>query len=104
MGGKYEITGWSYPYKEKMNEYDCKICVNQGSPLCKICNFVIKTNQEKTKPDYFIKRSEIILPKRIYNTRQEALRQTLIYYLRNKAPIPEVIVQEYNQLVEEKGK
>jgi hypothetical protein len=88
--------------------YDCKTCVNRGSPLCELCTQITSPSGKEHKPKYYIALTEVF-PTAVqimfpYYKPKEQKRAALAIakYLCSGVPIPTSLVLEYNKLTERK--
>lgn len=90
--------------------YDCKTCVNRGSPLCELCTQITSPSGKEHKPKYYIGLVEVapVVPElRIphgLSSEIEGRAITIARHLGAGLPIPIRAVLEYNTLVEHRTK
>lgn len=88
--------------------YDCKTCVNRGSPLCELCTKITSPSGKEHKPKYYIGQSDITVFGGISGSYQriaadeetERLAKYLLDHLLARAPLPTSVVLEYNRKTE----
>ena len=85
--------------------YDCRTCINKGSPLCELCTQVTKPSGKETKPTYYLAQSSIIniggtgsYPEASTGDEEtEKLAKYLSEHILRRIPLPTGAVLEYNR-------
>ena len=88
--------------------YDCKTCVNRGSPLCELCTHIASPSGKERKPTYYIAQSSILRAggrsrfqeHPTENNEIESLAKFITSFLCQRVPIPISVVMEYNRKTE----
>jgi hypothetical protein len=93
---------------EENKHYDCKTCVNRGSPLCELCTNITSPSGKEHKPKFYIAQSEVqsvggrgmFHEKPSDDPQTEKLAKYLMRLLCQRVPLPTSVVLEYNQKTE----
>lgn len=76
-----------------MSKYSCAMCVNLGSPLCKICTKVLLPSGKEAPPKYFTAMTSVSLSPR------DDTRSSIVKCVLDGHSVPLEWVRRYNQSV-----
>lgn len=91
--------------------YDCRICANAATAICRDCRYVQRPGGETTKPSKFIKAKRLAdvleeepddeVKEQLNITDADDLAVKILAYLADGTPIPIRLVIAYNMLAED---